>query len=170
MRFILAALLVLAGPVSLAGAESPVACPDLAAAKRVGTCPDATELQRYWEETCVRQFQESNNPNVPECARREEFVGLKDVALWEADSAGKLFSGYFACGDKGKKIAGSKAIEVSLECSSKTCNLYCAYQNNFTMALRDAGQCRPSDKKKSSLGKSKTECGAPGKPCQVHCD
>lgn len=170
MRFLLAALIFLVGAAGPVRAESQIACPELSAAKRVGTCPDATEMRRYWEETCVRQFQESNNPNVPECARYESFAELKDVALWEVEASGRLFSGYLACGEKGRKIVGSKPVQVGLECSSKTCNLYCTYQNGFSMALRDAGQCRLPGKDRPVMGRSNVDCGGEGKPCQARCD
>lgn len=153
-----------------AGAESLLACPDLGQAQRVGTCPNQSELQHYWQETCVRQREESNNPNVPECARYESFAELKDRALWEARSGGTLFQGYLACGEKGKQIKESKASEVALECTSKACKVYCSYQNGFSMYSRAEGSCRLPGKDKPTVGIAKVACGADGTECAVRCE
>jgi hypothetical protein len=153
-----------------AGAENRLACPELATAQRVGTCPNQTELQHYWEETCVRQQQESNNPNVPECARKETFIEFKDKALWEARSGDHAFQGYLACGEKGGKIKESGFFDVALECSSKACKIYCGYENGFSMYSRVEGKCRLPGKDKPTVGIAKVPCGKDGTDCAVTCE
>ncbi|MEO5336672.1 MAG: hypothetical protein H7841_07245 [Magnetospirillum sp. WYHS-4] len=172
MRFVLGLVALIVGMTAglPSSAETLVSCPDLGGARRVGTCPSESELRHYWDETCVRQRAESNNPNVPECAKYETFAKLKDVALWEAGPEADPFQGYLGCGAQGAKIKQSKAIDVALECASTACKLTCFYENGFTMIARAPAICRLPGKDKPVLGIGKVSCGTPGTDCAVRCD
>lgn len=141
----------------LPAAAGEVACPDLATAVQVATCPSEEELRYTYTGYC------SDNARLygkdeETCASFENYRKLKNVAMWE--SADGAFHGYLSCDLAPAAIKAAKPRRIKIGAAGKLTRIACDYGDDIVFAYRTRAACKP-------VGDG--TC-AEGKPCKANCD
>lgn len=142
---------------ALPAAAGEVACPDLAAAVQVATCPSEEELRYTYTGYC------SDNARLygkdeETCASFDNYRKLKNVAMWE--SVDGAFHGYLSCDLTPAAIKAAKPRRVEVGKAGKLTRVACDYGDGIVFAHRTRAACKPA---------GDGACGA-GTPCKASCD
>lgn len=151
-RLLLACLLL---PSLHAAQGATMACPDLAAAVQVGTCPTEEELQYTYVGYCsdnARMYAKDND----ECANYQAYRRLKNLVLWE--SANGDFSGYVSCDLPLEKLRAARAQAVRVARQGSITRLVCSYGEGLSFTHRTRTTCTPP-----------AEATCTGAACQADC-
>lgn len=144
------ALPALAGPPS-----TPLACPDLAAAKQVVACPSEEELQYTYVGYCsdnARMYGKDKDT----CETYDNYRKLKNIALWE--SADGEFHAYLSCDLAPAAITAAQPQRISIGKAGTLNRVACDYGPEISFAHRTRASCKPV-----------VAC-AEGKPCRTECN
>lgn len=134
-----------------------IACPDLATAVQVATCPSEEELKYTYTGYCsdnARMYGKDKDT----CATYENYRKLKNVALWE--SADGAFHAYLSCDLAPAAIKAAKPKRVGVGPAGKLTRVACDYGDDIVFAYRTRAACKPA---------GDGAC-AEGKPCKASCD
>lgn len=153
-RLIVLALGCVAAMPAVAG---ELACPDLAAAQQVATCPAEEELKYTFTGYCADNAR-LYGPDKETCASYENYRRLKNVVLWE--SADGEFQAYVSCDLAPAAIKAAKPQRVSVGKAGKLTRVACDYGEGIVFAHRTRAACKPA---------GDGACAA-GKPCRAICD
>jgi hypothetical protein len=150
-------VLALGCTAALTAFAGEVACPDLATAVQVATCPSEEELKYTFTGYCsdnARMYGKDKET----CATYENYRKLKNVAMWE--SADGAFHGYLSCDLAPAAIKAAKPRRVEVGTAGKLTRVACDYGNDIVFAHRTRAACKPA---------GDGAC-AEGKPCMASCD
>jgi hypothetical protein len=153
-RLIVLALGCVAAFPVLAG---EIACPDLATAVQVATCPSEEELKYTYTGYCADNAR-LYGKDKDTCATYENYRKLKNVAMWE--SADGAFHAYLSCDLAPAAIKAAKPRRVEVGKAGKLTRVACDYGDDIVFAHRTRAACKPA---------GDGACVA-GKPCQANCD
>jgi len=147
-------------PTAAKAADVVLACPDLAHAEQLGTCPSDKELRANYRKTCPT-FMEKRG----ECRPFEAFARTKNKALWAATSGDEEFLSYISCAQPALSVKAARPVSVDAKCDlqSGRCEARCGYTNAITFNLRVKGAC------KTTTG-LKVDCASDPKACTVTCE
>jgi hypothetical protein len=134
-----------------------IACPDLASAVQVATCPSEEELKYTYTGYC------SDNARLygkdkETCATYENYRKLKNVVLWE--SADGAFHAYLSCNLAPAAIKAAKPRRVEVGKAGQLTRVACDYGDDIVFAHRTRAACKPA---------GDGAC-VEGKPCKAGCD
>jgi len=158
MKLRLAFCCLLLGPVALSARAEVVACPDLAAAVQVGTCPAEEELRYTYTGYCsdnARMYRGESDV----CTDYRAYRKLKNVVLWE--SADGVFQGYVSCDLPAAALRQAKAVTMTVAKQGKITRLVCGYGDGLAFTYRTRAEC-----KVQGAG----NCAADGAACTAHCN
>lgn len=151
-RLFLACLLF---PFLHAAHGETMACPDLAAAVQVGTCPTEEELQYTYVGYCsdnARLYGKDND----ECANYQAYRRLKNLALWE--SANGDFSGYVSCDLPLAELRAAKARAVRIARQGSITRLVCSYGEGLSFTHRTRATCTTEMESSCSGATCRADC------------
>jgi hypothetical protein len=158
MRRLLPVLLLLPVFATAAHAET-VACPDLAQAALVGTCPSEEELQFTFNGYCSDNARIYNWQEEQVCTDYPLYRRLKNVVLWEAGKGD--FQGYLSCDLTQQRIKAAKPARISVETKGKLTRVVCSYGEGITFAYRTKARCKVE---------GSGDCAADPAACKATCD
>jgi hypothetical protein len=134
-----------------------LACPDLAAAVQVATCPSDEELKYTFTGYCSDNERMYGKSDAT-CTSFENYRKLKNVALWE--SADGEFQAYVSCDLAPAAIKAAKPVRVAVGKAGKLTRVACDYGGGIAFAHRSRATCKVE---------GDGSCSA-GKPCKASCD
>lgn len=131
-------VLVFGCVVALPVSAGDVACPDLARAVPVATCPSEEELKYTYTGYC------SDNARLygkdkETCSSYETYRKLKNVAMWE--SADGEFHAYLSCDLAAATIKAAQPQGISVGKAGPLTRVACDYGNDIVFALRTRSTC-----------------------------
>ncbi|MBU0752140.1 MAG: hypothetical protein KJ787_12780 [Gammaproteobacteria bacterium] len=153
----LACLLLLA-PTAFAARAEVVACPDLATAVQVATCPSEEELKYTFTGYCSDNSR-AYRGDTDVCTDYRSYRKLKNVAMWE--SADGMFQAYVSCDLPPEKVRQAKAVAIKSGKQGKITRLACSYGEGLTFTYRTRAEC-----KVQGAGNCAADAGA----CKAGCD
>lgn len=159
MKVILAVLVLLFAPTATTFAVE-LACPDLAAAVQVGTCPTEQELQYTFTGYCSdnrRMYDQAKDMDV--CESFENYRRLKNTALWESGDG--AFDAYLSCDLSKDTIKAAKATGISVKQQDKLTKVLCTYDSDITFIHRTKTQCKVE---------GDGDCRAHSTACKARCE
>lgn len=116
-----------------------VACPDLATAVQVGTCPSEEELQFTFNGYCSDNARIYEKPEDQLCTDYAIYRSMKNFSLWETRDG--RFSGYVSC-DPGKAgLEGAKVSGLKLDKQGSVARLTCHYSTGAVFTHRTKSKC-----------------------------
>lgn len=132
-------LLLLTAPLTTPAAAETLACPDLASAVQVATCPSDEELNYTYIGFC------SDNARLygrdgDTCESFENYKRVKNIALWE--SADGRFSGYLSCNDGADAIRSIKPVRMVSVQRRDITQVVCEYREDLSLTYRTRAQCK----------------------------
>lgn len=133
-----------------------VACPDLASAVQVATCPAEEELRYTYTGYCSDNARMYSKDET--CDSYETYRKLKNIALWE--SADGEFQAYVSCDLSPAATKAATAQKISVGKAGKLTRLACHYGEGVVFTYRTRAQCTVSG---DSMCTSAT-------PCEARCD
>ncbi len=138
IRLLPFALLVAALPV----AATTVACPDLAAAAQVASCPAEEELRYTFTGYCSDDGKayKGYKEETDVCSDYQAYRKLKNVALWE--SADGNFSAYVSCDRPPAQVKAAKATTIRVARQGKMTLLVCGYGDGLAFTWRTRAECK----------------------------
>lgn len=155
MKSALAALFLLLAS-NLAGAET-LACPSLATAVQVGTCPTEEELKYTFTGYCSDNARMYDKADAT-CADYQNYRKLKNIVLWE--SADGEFHAYLSCDLTPAAVKGAAAARVSIGKQGTMTRVLCSYGEGIAFAHRTRAACKVE---------GDGRCGADG-VCRASCE
>ncbi len=156
MNYRMLLVLMFGCAAALPAAAKDVACPDLASAVQVASCPSEEELRYTFMGYCsdnARMYSKDDN-----CASYETYRKLKNIALWE--SADGEFQAYVSCDLSPAITKAAQPQKISVGKAGKLTRLACDYGEGIVFTYRTRAQCTVS---------GDGAC-APGAPCKARCD
>lgn len=155
---LLPALLFLPLLATAARAET-VACPDLAQAALVGTCPSEEELQFTFNGYCSDNARMYNWQEEQVCTDYPLYRRLKNVVLWEAGKGD--FQAYLSCDLSQQQVKAVKPAGISIQTKGKLTRVVCSYGEGITFVFRTKARCRLE---------GSGDCAADPTGCKATCD
>ena len=149
------ACLFLLGPVALSARAAVVACPDLAAAVQVGTCPAEEELRYTYTGYCsddARMYRGESDV----CADYRRYRKLKNVVLWE--SADGAFQAYVSCDLPVATLRQAKAAAMTVAKQGKITRLVCSHGDGLTFTYRTRAECKVQGAGNCAAGACAADC------------
>lgn len=137
MKSALAALFLMLA-ANLATAET-LACPSLATAVQVGTCPTEEELKYTFTGYCsdnARMYGKGDDT----CTSYQNYRKLKNVVLWE--SADGEFHAYLSCDLPAAAVKEAKATGVAVNKQGTMTRVLCSYGEGIAFAHRTRAACK----------------------------
>jgi hypothetical protein len=148
--------LALLAAFPVAAAAATVACPDLAVAAQVATCPAEEELRHTYTGFCSDDAK-SYKGETDVCKDYQLYRKLKNVALWE--SADGNFSAYVSCDRPPAQVKAAKAASVRVAKQGKITLLVCGYGDGLNFTWRTRAEC-----------KLDASCAANPASCKASCE
>lgn len=139
MKLRLAFCLFLLGPLALSARAEVVACPDLAAAVQVGTCPAEEELRYTYSGYCsdnARMYRGENDV----CADYRAYRKLKNVVLWESGDG--VFQAYVSCDLPAATLRQARAAKMAVAKQGRITRLTCGYGEGIAFTWRSRAECK----------------------------
>lgn len=135
-----ALLLVIVSPVM----ADTVACPDLAKAVQVASCPAEEELKYTYTGYCADDAK-AYRGETDVCKDYRLYRKLKNVALWESGDG--AFSAYVSCDLAPAAVKGAKLSNIRLARQGRINLLVCGYGEGISFSYRTREECRidPAD-------------------------
>jgi hypothetical protein len=133
------AVLALCCAITLPAIAGDIACPDLATAVQVATCPGEEELKYTYTGYCgdnARLYGKDKEV----CESYTSYRKLKNVALWE--SADGEFQAYVSCDMTPAAIKAAKPKRMAVGLAGKLTRVACDYGSEITFAHRTRAQCQ----------------------------
>lgn len=158
LRRLLPALLFLPLLATAVRAET-VACPDLAQAAQVGTCPSEEELLFTFNGYCSDNARLYNWQEEQVCTDYPLYRRLKNVVLWEAGKGD--FQAYLSCDLPSVRTKAAKPIRIGVETKGKLTRVVCGYGEGITFAYRTKARCKVE---------GSGDCAADPAACKATCD
>ena len=155
MKFPALIALLLSGLAATAQA-GVVACPDLASAVQVATCPSEDELRYTFKGYCSdnsRLYDKDVDTSL--CVKYENYRERKNIALWESPDG--AFSGYLSCDLNADAIKAAKPLKLEIARKSGMTRVVCTYGQDITLTHRTRSVCKPAG-----------ACGSDG--CSATCE
>ncbi|MDK9724211.1 MAG: hypothetical protein OEL88_04925 [Sterolibacteriaceae bacterium MAG5] len=137
MKSALVALFLLFA-ANLAAAET-LACPSLATAVQVGTCPTEEELRYTFTGYCsdnARMYGKGDDT----CASYQNYRKLKNIVLWE--SADGEFHAYLSCDLPAAAVKEARATGVAVNKQGTMTRVLCSYGEGIAFAHRTRAACK----------------------------
>ncbi|MEI8157787.1 MAG: hypothetical protein WCH60_13055 [Burkholderiales bacterium] len=156
MKFYLFAVLA-ATVLPKAGAAS-LACPELASAVQVGTCPTEEDLKYTFTGFCSDDAR-AYRGETDVCTDFEQYRKLKNVALWE--SADGVFDAYVSCDLPKNALKAAKLSGVRVAKQGKLTQLICSYPNGVRFTYRTRALCTAD---------SGVDCSVNPGSCMANCE
>jgi hypothetical protein len=155
MKSSLAVLVLL---LSLPAAAATVACPDLATAVQVASCPAEEELKYTFSGYCSDDGKAYRGA-TDVCTDYQAYRKLKNVALWE--SADGAFNAYVSCDLPAKAVKAATLAAVKVAKQGKITQLVCSYGEGLSFTWRTRAEC------KLAAG---ADCKTNPAACKASCD
>ena len=148
--------LLVAFPVVAVAAT--VACPDLASAVQVASCPAEEELKHTYTGYCSDDAK-AYKGETDVCKDYQLYRTLKNVALWE--SAGGNFSAYVSCDRPPAQVKAAKATTIRVARQGKITLLVCGYGDGLNFTWRTRAECKVE---------AGADCAANPAGCKASCE
>lgn len=136
-----------------------VACPDLAGAVQVGTCPSEDELQYTFNGFCSDNARMYSWQEEQVCTDYKLYRRLKNAAMWEAGEG--AFQGYVSCDLAVDKVKSAQPKSVAAVSKGKLTRVVCTYTDDITFVYRTKKQCRID---------GSGDCGGNPAACKAACE
>ena len=139
MRVFLAGLVLFFVSTATTLAEE-LACPELAAAVQVGSCPSESELKFTFTGYCSdnrRMYDRGKDMDI--CENFENYRRAKNIALWESGDG--TFDAYLSCDLSEDTIKLAKVTGISIQQQQKLTKVVCAYDGDITFIYRTKARC-----------------------------
>jgi hypothetical protein len=143
---------------SLPAAAASVACPDLAAAVQVASCPAEEELKYTFTGYCSDDGK-SYRGETDVCTDYQRYRKLKNVALWE--SADGNFNAYISCDLPATAVKAAKVAAVKVAKQGKITQLVCSYGEGLNFTWRTRAECKLA---------ANADCQSDPAACKASCD
>ncbi len=144
--------------VSLPAAAASVACPDLATAVQVASCPAEEELKHTFTGYCSDDGK-AYRGETDVCTDYQRYRKLKNVALWE--SADGLFNAYVSCDLPATAVKAARASSVKVARQGKLTLLVCGYGEGLSFTWRTRAECKLA---------ANADCKTDPAACKASCD
>ncbi len=154
---LLIALTLTLGAVLPVCAET-IACPDLAKAVQVATCPSEEDLKYTYNGFCSDD-KRLYAKDYDTCASYANYRKLKNVALWE--SADGAFQAYLSCDRPAGALKNLKPVSIAVSKQGKLTRLACSYPQEVVFTHRTKAQCKVQ---------GEGNCAADPAACKASCD
>lgn len=151
-------VLALLCAISLPAAAASVACPALAAAVQVVSCPAEEELKYTFTGYCSDDGK-AYRGETDVCTDYQRYRTLKNVALWEAGNGD--FSAYVSCDLPVDKVKAARVSAVKLGKQGKLTQLVCSYNEGIRFTYRTRAECKLENS---------ADCAANPATCKASCD
>lgn len=156
LRLPLLTLLVAALPAAAAATE--IACPDLATAAQVASCPSEDDLLFTFNGYC------SDNARIygkgaEVCTDYRLYRQKKNVALWETTDG--AFHAYVSCDLPPEAVKQAKASKISVGTDGKMTRVACSYGDGLVFSHRSKAVCRTANAE---------ACAGDAAACKAICD
>ena len=139
-------------------AAATVACPDLAGAVQVASCPAEEELRYTFSGYCSDDGK-AYRGETDVCKDYQLYRKLKNVALWE--SADGNFSAYVSCDRPPAQVKAAKAVSVRVAKQGKITLLVCGYGDGLNFTWRSRAECKVE---------AGADCAANPAACKASCE
>lgn len=151
-------VLALLCAASLSAAAAPVACPDLATAVQVASCPAEEELKYTFTGYCSDDGK-AYRGETDVCTDFQRYRKLKNVALWE--SADGNFNAYVSCDLPVAAVKAARASAVKVGKQGKITQLVCGYGDGLSFTWRTRAECKVA---------ADADCKTDPAACKASCD
>lgn len=150
-------LLSLLAGLALPAFGVELACPDLARAVQVASCPSDEELRYTYTGYCSDD-KRSYKGETDVCTSFESYRRLKNLALWE--SADGNFSAYVSCDRAPEAVKAARASGIRVARQGRINLVICAYGDGLNFTHRTRAECRVSA----------VTCSGEASDCKASCD
>lgn len=150
--------LVLLTAFPVAAAAAAVACPDLASAVQVASCPAEEELRYTFSGYCSDDGK-AYRGETDVCKDYQLYRALKNVALWE--SADGNFSAYVSCDRPPAQVKAARATTIRVAKQGKITLLVCGYGDGLNFTRRSREECKVE---------ADGNCAANPTSCKANCE
>jgi len=151
-------VLALLCAASLPAAAASVACPDLATAVQVASCPAEEELRYTFTGYCSDNSR-TYKGDADVCTDYQLYRKLKNVALWE--SADGNFNAYVSCDLPAAAVKAAKVSAVKVGKQGKITQLVCSYSEGLSFTWRTRAECKVA---------AGADCKTDAAACKASCD
>lgn len=158
MKSSLSVLALLCAASLPVAAATTVACPDLATAQQVASCPAEEELKYTFTGYCSDDGKAYRGA-TDVCTDYQSYRKLKNVALWE--SADGNFNAYVSCDLPPATVKAAKVSTVRVGKQGKLTQLVCGYGDGLNFTWRTRAECKVA---------AAAECKADPAACKAICD
>lgn len=152
---------------ALSAVAAPVACPDMKAATRAGTCPTEEELVFTFNGYCSDNAR-LYGKGTEVCADYQAYRKMKNVVLWESSDG--EFQGYVSCDMTEAQLRALKPIgivankeQTGSRGSERSINrLMCSYGEGIVFSRRSRDECQveAAERCQTDTAACKAECRA----------
>lgn len=150
-------LLFLLAGLALPAIGAELACPDLARAVQVASCPSDEELRYTFTGYCSDdKLRYKGDTDV--CTTFESYRQFKNLALWE--SADGNFSAYVSCDRAPEAVKATRATSVRVARQGRINLVVCGYGDGLNFTHRTRAECRVST----------ASCAGDASACKAICD
>lgn len=139
-------------------AAATVACPELATARQVASCPAEEELKYTFTGYCSDDGKAYRGA-TDVCTDYQAYRKLKNVALWE--SADGNFNAYVSCDLPPATVKAARVSAVKVGKQGKLTQLVCSYGDGLAFTWRTRAECRLA---------AAAECKTDPAACKAICD
>ncbi len=136
-----------------------IACPDLAQAALVGTCPSEEELLFTFNGYCSDNARIYNWQEEQVCTDYPLYRRLKNVVLWEAGKGD--FHAYLSCDLPQQQIKAARPVRIGVETKGKLTRVVCSYGEGIAFVLRTKARCK---------AEGAGDCSGDPSACRVKCE
>ena len=150
--------LALLAAFPVVAAAATVACPDLAAAAQVASCPAEEELRHTYTGFCSDDAK-AYKGETDVCKDYQAYRKLKNVALWE--SADGNFSAYVSCERPPAQVKAAKVASIRAAKQGKITLLVCGYGDGLAFTWRSRAECKVEPG---------ADCAAKPSSCKASCE
>ncbi len=157
-----ASVIALLMPAAQALAASTLACPVVAKAVQVGTCPTEEDLRYTYHGFCSDN-QRMYDRKTEGCIDYRQYREMKNTALWE--SADGEFQAYLSCETPAAARAAARAVKVAVSAKGGITQVICTYDQGFSFTRRSRDRCTAGP----AAGLA-AECAADPAACTVSCE
>ncbi len=134
------------------------ACPDLAQAVQVASCPTDEELRHTFTGFCSDNNR-AYKGDTDVCTDFERYRKLKNLALWESGDGN--FSAYVSCDRPPGEVKAMRVNGVRIARQGRINVLVCSYGEGVSFSHRTRAECRIS---------AAAACSTDAATCKVSCD
>lgn len=142
-------------PPQAHSSDTVLACPSLATAQQLGTCPSEQDLRIAYRASCP-EFMEKRG----ECKPFKGFAMAKNTALWSVMGGSEEFMAYVSCAKSNAEVTTSKPVSIEAKCALKSgrCEARCTYDSGVTFSLRVKGACQTATGEKITCKDDPQSC------------